>query len=185
MLYEFTREVAQRLRNYPVSVYFGAERFDRGLVLDNKIEVRQSGAESWGPPQATRNGPAPVVWHRWIGVAVRFEVRSDRGGASVVEHQREANRIIEAFMSAALQTSQARRTPIQGHAARSPGFDGLEDGPDGWTGAVYEIFFQLGQAVPLADALATVDASTLTAQGSTVVTSGNQVQTACMPVEEP
>lgn len=186
MLFEFTREVALRLRNYPVDVGFGDERFDRTLVVDNRITVKQKGPETWGPPIVTQQGPKPALWTRNVGVSAFFEIRSDAGGAGVIEHQRECNRIVEAFMSAAFITAQRRGTPIVGQSALSPGFAELSDGPDGWSGSTYEVTFQLRAGSFLAEALATVDASTLTSQGTVGVTSGNQVQVACEPpTEEP
>lgn len=184
MLYEFTREVAARMQKLPVEVCYGDQRFGRTVVLDNRITVKQQGPEAWDPPIVAPGGAKPVVWTRSIGVSAFFEVRSDQGGAGYVEHQRLCNRLVEAFMAAVRFTAMRRGTPIPGRPS-SPGFLGLDDGPDGWSGSTFEITFQL-QIASHGDAdLVAIDAATLNAMGSVGVTSGNQVQVACAPPEEP
>lgn len=185
MLHEFTREVAARMKNLPVNVVYGDERFGRTVVLDNWITVKQEGPETWGPPVVAGQGAKPVVWARNIGVSAFFEVRSDRGGAGYAEHQRLCNELLKDFMNACRLTAIRRGTPIAGQAAASPGFEPLEDGPDGWSGSTYLVTFQIRIGVPESSNLVSVDASTLEALGSVGVTSGNQVQVACSPPEEP
>lgn len=185
MLYEFTREVAARMQKLPVEVCYGDQRFGRTVVLDNRITVKQQGPEAWDPPVVAPGGSKPVVWTRNVGVSAFFEVRSDQGGAGYVEHQRLCNGLLQEFMNACRLTAVRRGTPIAGQAASSPGFEPLEDGPDGWSGSTYLITFQIRIGVPESSNLVAVDASTLEALGSVGVTSGNQVQVACSPPEEP
>lgn len=184
MLFEIKQEIAARLRNLPVTVSYGSERFDQNYPSGNRIEIRHMGPESWGPPKTTQNGVAPIVWTRWIGVGVVIEARSNVGGTKEIDHQREMDVLLHAFMSALRVTCERRRIEVRNWSADSPGLL-LQGDEDMVNGAIYELTFQLSMAIPLADSLASVDASTLTARGSTTVTQGTQVQVACQAEPDP
>lgn len=180
MLFEITREIAQRMRNLPVEVVFGTGRFERAdTVIDNVITVRHVGPESWGPYRGTQYGVAPILFTRQIGVSVYFEVRADDPGASAVDHQRLLATMLQAFMTSLVVTMERRRILLVGGAASSSGhLVNVDDGRDLETGARYEMSFQLATPVPHFEALAEVDASTLTAQSLGVTV---DAQTMCIP----
>jgi hypothetical protein len=145
MIFEISRAVADRLKDHPVAVYYGRERFERNIHTRNRVEIRELGGDSWEPAPTTRSGPEPILWRNWVAVEVLIDVASSKGGASEADHRRACRAIVEAFANALLIVTQARKQPIRNQQMTG----GFVDDPETPkpSAARYALTFSIGKPV--------------------------------------
>lgn len=155
MLYEFCKEIRTLLaaQKYPVKVVFGPERvtrdkYNHGHVI--VVEHDESGDLLFAPRGA--QGNPPKVADRAIGTVATVYARSVLPNAHRGDHERECEKIVDAFTAAAAKWSSAARVPRiyptrMGYAKPKPPPTGAAVTPEVWPGVAYEIHFTLPRGV--------------------------------------
>ncbi len=175
---ELTELVAAKLRDLPIEVYYGRERFGRQWVNGNRIQVEEVGADAWGPPAGTRDGVEPPVGSCKVAVQILIEGRSDRAGATEDDHKLLTRQMadlafalfVEEAMSwgTAEENAYGRAQPIVDWAATGGFTERPEDEVE--VGARYVMSLRVSRSVPLAKVMLSVLGSTLNATDGGVVT---------------
>lgn len=144
MIAEVARLLSERMKPYGVEVVFGKPRFEQSIVADNRINMRDLGADTWGPPNVAGDKDRPF-WCRWVGVEVLFEIASTKGGASELDHKRACADIAEQFACQLLIVSQSKKQEIRGHAMSGQFIEDPETPQE--SGARYVLTFSMGKSV--------------------------------------
>jgi hypothetical protein len=150
MLYEASKEIQTLLsaQLYPVKVKYGPERIKRGHYPSGHVivlERARDADDTLGPPKGVNQNPRRLFD---IALACKATIyaRSSLGGAHDGDHERETEKIRDAFLAALYKWGAgARAGAIQVSGARfaAP----TEEGPEKWPGAVYELRFTVPRGV--------------------------------------
>jgi hypothetical protein len=150
MLYEFSKDIQAFLaeKKYPVKVRFGPERVTRDKYREGHavvIEHDPDAGDQLSPPTGVSHNPRRL-FDRKLGVKATIYARSSLPNAHRGDHERECEKIVDAFLSALYKWCAAGR--VTAAAVSKMGFPAdPADGPEVWPGVAYEIFFGLPRGV--------------------------------------
>lgn len=178
-VYEISRAIKAQLGGYAVEVLYGEERFARGLVTRNVIQMRETGSETIRVAgvsyNETESDAGQIVAWRDRAVEVVIEAKDTRGGALEHDHKDACNDLVAAFWVALLATCAERRQPIE-NAQATGQFDGATQLLE--AGARYTLSFRITTSIRAGavDALAVeeIDGSTLQPRAVTRVWADGQ-----------
>lgn len=157
MIYEIFRELESNLmsRGYPFPLEYGPEAkrkkppFDTRIVLDHD---REGGDAISGPRSqvslATPAGRSRKLLDRAVGCVVRVYAKSSAHGARVQDHERLAEKLVDAVLAGLRTVIQARATLWRVTSAGFVTKEALEVPElEKWPGVVYEIKFSVDRGV--------------------------------------
>lgn len=150
MLYEFHKDIQRLLaeRKYPVQVRYH-ERFTRDTCREGHaiiVEHDTDSGDQLQPPRGAQGNP-PKYFDRMIGAKATVYARSSLPNAHRGDHERECEKVIDAFTSAFKKWCTAGRVTTatvgkMGYVPPKP-----DEGPEVWSGVKYEIHFALPRGV--------------------------------------
>lgn len=150
MLYEASKEIQTLLsaQLYPVKVKYGPERVQRGHYPSGHvivIERARDADDTLSAPKGVNQNPRRL-YDIALACKATIYARSSLGGAHHGDHEREAEKVRDAFLAALYKWGVgARAGAIAVRGARfSPP---AEEGPECWPGAVYELRFTVPRGV--------------------------------------
>ncbi len=152
MLYEAAKAIQTLLsaQLYPVKVKYGPERIKRGAYPSGHVIVVERARDAddvLGPPKGVNQNPRRLFD---IALACKATIyaRSSLGGAHDGDHERETEKIRDAFLAAlAKWHAGARAGTTAGIQVSGARFAAPEEGPEKWPGAVYELKFTIPRGV--------------------------------------
>lgn len=150
MLYEAHKEIQALLsaQSYPVHVKYGPERIKRGQYPSGHVivlERARDADDTLSAPKGLNQNPRRL-FDLMLACKATIYARSSLGGAHDGDHEREAEKIRDAFLAALFKWgASARAGAIQVNGARFTA--ATEEGPDKWPGAVYELRFTVPRGV--------------------------------------
>jgi hypothetical protein len=153
MLYEASKEIQTLLsaQHYPVRVKYGPERVKRSqypsghvIVLERARDADDTLSAAKGVTQNPRR-----VFDIALACKATIYARSSLGGAHAGDHERETEKIRDAFLAALAKWHAAARAGVTaGVQLTGARFrDADEEGPEKWPGAVYELRFTVPRGV--------------------------------------
>lgn len=153
MLYEASKEIQALLvaQRYPVKVKYGPERIKRGQYPSGHVivlERARDADDTLSAPKGVNQNPRRVFD---IALACKATIyaRSSLGGAHAGDHERETEKVRDAFLAAlAKWYAGARAGTTAGIQVSGARFSAPEEeGPEKWPGAVYEMRFTIPRGV--------------------------------------
>jgi hypothetical protein len=153
MLYEAAKQIQTLLsaQLYPVKVKYGPERIKRGHYPSGHVivlERARDADDTLGPPKGINQNPRRLFD---IALACKATIyaRSSLGGAHDGDHEREAEKIRDAFLAALAKWYAGARAGTTAGVRFSGGRfkEATDEGPEKWPGAVYELRFAVPRGV--------------------------------------
>jgi hypothetical protein len=150
MLYEASKQIQALLsaQLYPVKVKYGPERIKRGHYPSGHVivlERARDADDTVSAPKGLNQNPRRV-YDIALACKATIYARSSLGGAHDGDHERETEKIRDAFLAALYKWGVgARAGAVQVSGARFTA--AAEEGPEKWPGAVYELRFTVPRGV--------------------------------------
>lgn len=150
MLYEASKDIQALLsaQHYPVKVKYGPERIKRGDYPSGHVivlERARDADDTLNAPKGLNQNPKRM-FDLLLACKATIYARSSLGGAHGGDHERETEKIRDAFLAALYNWgASARAGAIQVSGARFSA--SAEEGPEKWPGAVYELRFTVPRGV--------------------------------------
>lgn len=136
-------------RGVPWDVVDGPERLGQTTTAIPHIVLerdRQTG-DLYAPPTTDRRNPR-LDHVRWIGAVLRVFAKSSVASARPMDHEREADLIVDQCMVALRGIVSARKTLWQiGSAKLLTADEANERGLESWPGVIYEVRFAVARGV--------------------------------------
>ncbi len=155
MLYEFHKEIAALLaaKGQPAAVRFGPERVSCERFPGQVIVIEHDEAgDQLAPPAGFSRNPRRVA-DRMIGAQATIYARSSLPAAHRGDHERECEKVIDAFTVALVAwgvnvVKSPKGAPVSSMRYVKPkASDGSELSPEVWPGVAYEIKFRVPRGV--------------------------------------
>lgn len=149
MIYEMSRDIGARLEaaKFPVRVVYGPEQTARE-IYDPVIVIERDrgGSDRITPPQGQQSNPRKYMT-RWLAARATIYAKSSLDGATVWDHERECEKLVDGLLVALTEWQTAERAgAINVAEARYLAASERND-VETWAGVVYVLRFSVPRAV--------------------------------------
>jgi hypothetical protein len=151
MISSFTTDLAAELstRGVPYPVVYGPERMAQTVLASPHIVFRRDRqqGEDYRAPKTTKQNP-PLDHVRAMAVQCLVYGKSLLPGATVADHERVADKVVDQVLLALRAVVNERQTEWAYRSGRMLSETDLaEQGLEAWPGAVYELRFTIDRGV--------------------------------------
>lgn len=145
MIYEISREVQAdaKKRGFPFRVEYGPERNPTTAIVDPRV-VFERDDDTPGPARKASTNPR-MTGTRAMGVTLRIFAKSNAVGARRIDHERQAESMLDMMVTALRKVIAVRKTLWRKTGAwKFLSADELRlIGQESWEGVVYEAHFSV------------------------------------------